>query len=352
MSKMARITIMFTVSLCITGNAFQLRSLSTKAWPSFRRDQKGSMSRHNILYMSGSNANEIVPLKKGSICALVTPMTSTGDVDLENLRSLLRFHVDNGTDGLCILGTTGEASVMDMGERKTILQTAVEEVKGKMPIVAGTGSIDPVHVKEMTLQAMDLGCDAALIVTPYYVKPPQRCLLKHFLTMADLGLPILMYNVPGRTRSDLTVETVAMCADHQNIIGIKDATGDISRVSSTRKVTGDDFLLFSGDDATDAEFVLQGGDGCVSVTANVAPKTKHDLMMAALSGDKAEVNRIGKPLKALDELLFIESNPIPTKWALKRMGMINTAFCRPPLDQLDSAFYNQIEESLRNAELL
>ena len=156
----------------------------------------------------------------GSTCALVTPYTASGKIDVPALRGLLRFHVENGTDGLCILGTTGEAAVMSMDERATVLTTAVEEVKGKMPILAGTGTIDPVHVKEMTLQAIDIGCDASLVVTPYYVKPPQRGLVKHFLAMADLGLPVIIYNIPGRAQVDFVPESIALVADHPNIIGV------------------------------------------------------------------------------------------------------------------------------------
>ena len=160
------------------------------------------------------------PMTPGSTCALVTPYTARGKIDVPALRGLLRFHVENGTDGLCILGTTGEAAVMSMDERATVLTTAVEEVKGKMPILAGTGTIDPVHVKEMTLQAIDIGCDASLVVTPYYVKPPQRGLVKHFLAMADLGLPVIIYNIPGRAQVDFVPESIALVADHPNIIGV------------------------------------------------------------------------------------------------------------------------------------
>ena len=288
----------------------------------------------------------------GSTCALVTPYTASGKIDVPALRGLLRFHVENGTDGLCILSTTGEAAVMTMDERATVLTTSVEEVKGKIPILAGTGTIDPAHVKEMTLQAIDIGCDASLVVTPYYVKPPQRGLVKHFLAMADLGLPVIIYNIPGRAQVDFVPESIALVADHPNIIGVKEATGDVGRVDQLRELTGNKLLLLSGDDKTDAEFVLHGGDGCISVTANVAPKQKHDLMMAALRGDTDESNRINSKLDPVTKALFIESSPMPCKYALKKMGMIEHSFARPPLDDLDPKYYDDVEIALRGAGIL
>ena len=158
-------------------------------------------------------------MQQGSSCAIITPMTENGTIDIPSLRNLLHYHLDSGTDNLCILGTTGEASVLSMNERAKVLTTAVEEVKGKIPILAGTGTINPIHVREMTQQAIDLGCDASLVVTPYYVKPPQRGLIKHFSDMADLGLPVVMYNIPGRSKVDLTPESTAICAEHPNIVG-------------------------------------------------------------------------------------------------------------------------------------
>lgn len=258
--------------------------------------------------LHASNANEIMPMKQGSSCAIITPMTNDGTIDFHSLRNLLQFHLASGTDNLCILGTTGEASVLSMKERAKVLQLAVEEVKGKIPILAGTGTIDPGHVKEMTLQAMDIGCDASLVVTPYYVKPPQRGLIKHFIDAADLGLPVVMYNIPGRAKVDLSPESTAICAEHENIVGLKDATGDLDRVQKIRSLVGDmsHLLLYSGDDATSSEFVLRGGDGCISVTANVAPAEVHDLMMAALDGDEELVNDINAPLLGLHKNLFVE----------------------------------------------
>ena len=235
-------------------------------------------------------------------------MTSDGAIDIPSLRNLLQLHLASGTDNLCVLGTTGEASVLTMDERSQVLQVAVEEVKGKIPILAGTGTINPVHVKEMTLQAIDIGCDASLVVTPYYVKPPQRGLIKHFSDMADIGLPVVMYNIPGRTKVDLSPESTAILADHPKIIGLKDATGDLDRVEKIRSLVGDKshLLLYSGEDGSSPEFVMKGGDGCISVTANVAPKEVHDLMMASLNGDTKLVKKINEPLLGLHKNLFLE----------------------------------------------
>lgn len=308
---------------------------------------------HSDLSMS-TNSNGIVPLKPGSFVALVTPFNPlNGQIDFPALRTLLQFHLESGTDGLCILGTTGEAATMSMKERELVLKTAVEMVKGKIPILVGTGTIDPVHVKEMTLQAMDLGCDASLLVTPYYVKPPQRGLIKHFVDAADLGLPVMMYNVPGRTGVDCLPETIAICAEHENIVAVKEATGDLTRLDQIRQLTtANKLLLYSGDDSTEAEFVLRGGDGCVSVTANIAPKAMHELMMAALRGDKAEVDRINTPLSKLHQDIFCEANPIPAKWAVQRIGKIGSAYCRPPMDQMDPKFEGLLEEAMSAAGLI
>eukprot|EP01083_Nonionella_stella_P093306 261456_1 len=302
--------------------------------------------------LHASNVDEIIPMTQGSSCAIITPMTDSGKLDIPSFRNILQLHVEAGTDNLCVLGTTGEASVMTMDERATVLKTAVEEVKGRIPILAGTGTINPQHVKEMTLQAIDLGCDASLIVTPYYVKPPQRGLVNHFVSMADLGLPVVMYNIPGRAMVDLSPESTAICAEHPNIIGLKDATGDLDRVGKIRSLVGDKLLLYSGNDDTSPNFVMRGGDGCISVTANVAPEAVHNLMVAALEGDAELVKQINEPLLGLHKNLFLESNPIPVKWAAWRAGMIDCPYCRPPLDELDPKFHEDVETALRAAGLI
>jgi len=297
-------------------------------------------------------------MRQGSYVALITPMTPTGAVDLPSLRLLLQFHLESGTDGLCILGTTGEASMLTMAERKAVLDVSVEEVKGKIPIVVGTGTIDPEHVKEQTLQAIDCGCDASLVVTPYYVKPPQRGLARHYETMADLGLPVCIYNVPGRAGVDFLPESIGQVAGHPNIVAVKEATGDVSRVAKIREaceangLPGDSLLLLSGDDGSTDEFVLGGGDGCISVTANVAPARMHNLMMAALKKDREEVERMNAPLRRLHQDEFCEANPIPIKWAMKRMGKIDCSYLRPPLDELSPDYHGLVEDAMKEAGLL
>jgi len=300
-------------------------------------------------------------MKPGSSVALVTPFDrTTGEINYASLRQLLQFHVESGTDNLCILGTTGEASVMSMEERAKVLTVAVEECKGRMPILVGTGTIDPTHVKAMTQQAADLGCDASLLTTPYYVKPPQRCLIQHMVTAAEhYGLPVVIYNVPGRTAVNMLDESIAIAAQHPNVVGVKDATGDLTRVASLKAAlakngvtAGEDFLLYSGDDGTSMDFILGGGDGCISVTANVAPNAMHRLVEACRAKNAELAAEINRPLQLLHQKLFVEANPIPVKWAVHRLGLTDSAWCRPPLDAMDPAFGPDVEEALRQAGLL
>ena len=220
--------------------------------------------------------------------------------------------------------------------------------------MVGTGTINPKAVKEMTQQAIDLGADANLVVSPYYVKPPQRCLVRHFTEIADMGLPVIMYNVPGRTGVNLADATIAICAEHESIVGLKDATGDLARVQSVKKELGDNskFLLYSGDDGTTKDFVLQGGDGCISVTANIVPRVMHEMVGAALRGDVEQATKLNDSILHLHSKLFVESNPIPCKWSAKRLGLIDSAYCRPPLDEMDSQFIPAVEGALKSSGLL
>jgi len=298
-----------------------------------------------------------MPLRPGSSVALITPMEAdTGRVDFPALERLLQFHLDEKTDNLCILGTTGEAATLSFEERGEVLKTAVKMVKGEIPILVGCGTINPQAVKEYTIQARDIGCDAALIVTPYYVKPPQRGLIRHAQDAASYGLPVLLYNVPGRTGSNISDESIAICAEHDNIVGVKDATGDLNRLSSLKQTLRekniDDFLLYSGDDGTTMDFCLQGGHGCISVTANCAPRQMHDLVAASRAGDEAEARRINSSIEILHEKLFCESNPMPTKFALNRMGLTSSPYCRPPLDELDRSYHGVVYDALREAGLI
>ena len=297
-----------------------------------------------------------MPMRRGSTCALITPFTEDNKIDVTGLEKLIDFHLEAGTDNLCVLGTTAEASVMSMDERELALRTIVGRAKGKIPLLVGTGAIDPAQVKKYTQQAIDLGADASLVVSPYYVKPPQRGLIHHFTTMADMGLPVVLYNVPGRTAVDLSDETIATLAQHDKIVGIKDATGDISRLTSLKKALGEEvdrnFLKYSGDDGTTTDFVLEGGDGCISVTANIAPKAMHDMIHAALNGNDQLAMELNEPLNLLHDRLFLESNPIPAKWAAYRSGLTDNAMCRAPLDTMDPQYIPLLEEALATANIL
>ncbi|KAL3902952.1 MAG: hypothetical protein SGILL_010632 [Bacillariaceae sp.] len=288
--------------------------------------------------------------------ALLTPFTADGKIDIAGLEKLLDFHLEARTDNLCVLGTTAEASVMSMDERALALKTIVNKAKGKIPIMVGTGTINPDTVKKYTQQAIDLGADANLLVSPYYVKPPQRALIQHFTTIADMGLPVCLYNVPGRTAVDVSDETIATLAQHDNIVGVKDATGDISRLTSLKKVLGEEvsknFLKYSGDDGTTCDFMLEGGDGCISVTANLVPGVMRSMVHAALEGKEEQAIELNRPLELLHKRLFVESNPIPAKWAAYRMGLIDNAYCRPPLAEMDPQYQAFLEEAMSGANLL
>jgi len=290
-----------------------------------------------------------MPINDGSNVAIITPMNVDGSIDEGKFRELLRWHVECKTDGIVALGTTGESAILDMNERAQVLKIVKEEVKGKIPIIVGTGTISPSKVIAMNQQALDFEADALLIVTPYYVKPPQRALVKHFTDIAQLTpLPIILYNVPGRTGVDLKPETVAELSAVSNIIGVKEATGDNTRVKSLRELIGPDFKLYSGEDAACKDFVLAGGNGVISVTSNVAPKEMHEMMMAALAGDVAKANKIDSTLQMLHKNLFLEANPIPVKWAVHRLGRVGPGI-RAPLVGLDPALHSKLEDAIRAA---
>ena len=300
-------------------------------------------------------------IRQGSTVALITPFhEDTGKIDFISLQNLIQYHMDSGTDNLCLLGTTGEAGVLSMEERGQVLTTAVNMVKGRIPMMVGCGTINPHHVQEMTQQAMDCGCDAALVVTPYYVKPPQRSLIKHYTSLADTSpLPLIIYNVPGRTAVDMKEETIAIAASHDNIIGLKDATGKLERLTLLQQqliqqnVKKEDFLLFSGDDETSMEYVFNGGDGCISVTANIAAKVMHDVMTFALQKNQSTAKACNDPLVSLHQKLFCEANPMPIKYAACRMKLITSSYCRPPLDKMDTQLYGTIvDDALQQAGLL
>jgi 4-hydroxy-tetrahydrodipicolinate synthase len=331
----------------------RIESLFTK--PSISTRTRKSTS------LSSTNENKLMDLSRGSTVALITPfIPNTLEIDYLGLKKLLQYHLDSGTAGLCILGTTSESPVMTMEERKNVIQITTELCKGRIPILVGAGAIDPAKVKTFIYQARDLGADAVMVVTPYYVKPPQRALVQHFTTVANVGMPTVLYNVPGRTASDCLPETIYQCCmASSNIVGVKEATGDVSRVKKIRALLLSDgvagerkLLLYSGDDATSVDFCLQGGDGSISVTANVAAKAVQETIMAALNGDAQLANKLNAPLELLHDKLFCEANPIPIKWAAERIGLIGSAVMRPPLVTMDEKFHPVLEEALTAAGLL
>lgn len=270
----------------------------------------------------------------GSMVALVTPMSADGAVNYRELGALIDFHVDRGTEALVIAGTTGESATLTHDEHLELLATACELAAGRTTIIAGTGSNSTRQTLELSVEACRLPIAALLIVTPYYNKPTQEGLLRHYSAIADaVDKPVILYNVPGRTAVDLLPATVSKLAAHPMIVGIKDATGDIRRVAELRAGCGEQFSLLSGDDATSREFMLAGGDGVISVTGNVAPAGLRALCDAARAGHRDEAETIDATLAELHRDLFIESNPIPVKWAVSEMGLIGPTI-RLPLTEL------------------
>ena len=266
----------------------------------------------------------------GSMVAVVTPMHADGAVDYDALRKLVEFHVAAGTQALIVAGTTGESATLDHREHVQLLERACELAAGRVPIIAGTGSNSTAQTLNLSKTVDGLPIAAFLVVTPYYNKPTQEGMRRHFSSVADaVQHPLILYNVPGRTGVDLKCETVAELARHPNIRGLKEATGELDRVRVLRGECGPSFALLSGDDATSCEFMLQGGNGVISVTANVAPAGMRRLCDAARAGRRAEAERIDADLRELHRTLFIESNPIPVKWAVEQMGLIGPGIRLP-----------------------
>lgn len=283
---------------------------------------------------------------RGSLVAIVTPMLDNGEVDESALERLLRFHLDNETDGIVAVGTTGESATLSFDEHCAVIRKIVDFIAGRLPVIAGTGANSTTEAIALTACAKQAGADAALLVTPYYNKPTQEGLYLHHKTIAEaVDIAQILYNVPSRTACDMAVETVARLAPIPNIIGIKEATGELARVKVLRKLCGDDFALYSGDDGTASEFMLEGGDGVITVTGNIAPRPMHELCVAARQGDRAQAELVDQHLRALHAALFVEANPIPVKWALCDMGMMGKAI-RLPLTPLSEAFHGQIREAL------
>ena len=285
----------------------------------------------------------------GSMVALVTPMTTNGAVNFDELGNLFDFHIDAGTEALVIAGTTGESATLTHDEHLELLDRSCALAAGRIPIIAGTGSNSTRQTLELSMEASRLPIAGLLIVTPYYNTPTQEGLVRHYTTVADaVDKPIFLYNVPGRTAVDLKPATVARLARHSRIAGIKDATADLSRVAVLRNECGARFSLLSGDDATSREFMLAGGDGVISVTGNVAPAAMRSLCDAARAGRRAEAERIDAPLSDLHRDLFIESNPIPVKWALHEMGLIGRGI-RLPLTELAEQYRAAVNAAMQKA---
>lgn len=288
----------------------------------------------------------------GSIVALVTPMHSSGEIDFTSLSQLIEWHIESGTDALVVLGSTGEAATITENERSAIIRHVVEQAGERIPVIAGTGSNSTQHTIELTKAAMSLGVDACLIVTPYYNRPTQEGLYQHFTAVAQaVPIPQILYNVPGRTGCDLLPETAARLAKIPNIVGYKEATGKLERVPVLLDLCGDRLDLYSGDDPTAAEFILLGGKGDISITANVAPRLMHEMCTAALQKDTEKTHEINAQLDALHHAVCIEPNPIPVKWILHKMGRIPNGI-RLPLTPLSSQYYDTVTGAMQKANII
>ena len=285
----------------------------------------------------------------GSMVALVTPMREDGAIDDDSLARLVEFHIAEGTDAIVAVGTTGESATLDEAEHCELIRRTVELAAGRIPVIAGTGANSTTEAIDLTRCAMKAGADACLLVTPYYNKPTQEGLFQHHRAVAEaVPIPQILYNVPGRTACDMLPETVERLAQISNIIGLKEATGDLERARELLDRCGDRIDLFSGDDATAREFMLMGGRGVISVTANVAPQAMHQMAEAAIAGRREEAEAIDARLAALHQALFVESNPIPVKWALAEMGLIPPGI-RLPLTPLSAACQAPVRAALVQA---
>jgi len=283
---------------------------------------------------------------KGSLVALATPFDSDNRVDYASLKGLIDFHVGAGSNGLVIAGTTGEAATLNREEHAELLARAVEFADGRLPVIAGTGSNSTRQTISMSLHVGGSGIDAYLIVVPYYNKPVQEGMLQHFTAIADaVQKPVMMYNVPGRTVADMQAETVARLAQHDNIFGLKEATGDIDRLKQIQALVDDEFMLYSGDDFTALEFLRAGGHGIVSVSGNVVPAAIARLCKLVAEGGYEEARALDDTLQPLNAALFVESNPIPVKWALNQMGLIPPGL-RLPLTEFAGQYHDQMRAAL------
>ena len=288
----------------------------------------------------------------GSMVALVTPMDAQGHLDWSSLTKLVDFHLTEGTNAIVAVGTTGESATLDVEEHTEVIRRVVKQVAGRIPVIAGTGGNSTREAVDLTQAAKDAGADACLLVTPYYNKPTQEGLYQHFRHIAEsVAIPQILYNVPGRTACDMLAETVERLSTVPNIVGIKEATGDLQRARDILDRVSSDFMLYSGDDATAVELMLMGGKGNISVTANVAPRDMSELCAAALRGDAETARALNEKLMPLHKNLFIESNPIPVKWALHDMGMMPEGI-RLPLTWLSPRCHEPLRQAMRQSGVL
>lgn len=286
---------------------------------------------------------------KGSMVAIVTPMHEDGSIDYKALQTLVEWHIESKTDAIIAAGTTGESATLEPDEQFEVISFIVKQTAGRIPVIAGAGTNSTKTTLKLAQNAKKAGADACLLVTPYYNKPTQKGLYEHYKTIAtNLDLPIILYNVPGRTSCDILPDTVEALAKIKNIIGIKEATGKLTRAQEILQRCDKNFQLYSGDDATALDLMLHGASGVISVTANVAPSKMHALCEAALKGDSKKATELNQELYLLHQSLFVESNPIPTKWALQMMGKIGTGI-RLPLLPLDSKYHQEVKEAMQNA---
>lgn len=279
-------------------------------------------------------------------------MHPDGSLDLAAMTRLLDWHVEKGTDAIVAVGTTGESATLNVDEHCQVVGHVVEHIAGRIPVIAGTGANSTTEAIELTTAAKNAGADACLLVTPYYNKPSQRGLVAHFSKIADsVDIPQILYNVPGRTACDMLPETVHALSEVPNIVGVKEATGSIPRGKEIMALCSDDFAVYSGDDATSLELILAGAVGTISVTANVAPAQIHEMCALAMAGKADEAAAVNAGIARLHEVLFLEANPIPVKWALREMGMIEAGM-RLPLVELDPRYHDELRGALQEAGML
>ncbi len=288
----------------------------------------------------------------GSIVAIVTPMHADGSLDLPGMRRLVDFHVQEGTDAIVSVGTTGESPTVDVEEHHEIIRATVEQAAGRIPVIAGAGANSTSEAIDMTRFAKEVGADAVLSVVPYYNKPTQEGLYQHFKSVAEaVDIPVILYNVPGRTVADLSNETVLRLAQIPNIVGIKDATGGFDRACELIARAPEGFAVYSGDDQTAVALMLMGGKGNVSVVANIAPRLMHDMCVAAVNGDLAKARELHFRMLGLHRQLFCEANPIPVKWACEQLGLIESGI-RLPLTPLSKECHERVSNAMRQAGLI